>query len=501
MRAVTFLVLICLALGSAHADNVPGIGNMHFDYYSRDPNPVHVEFSHAATQTTLAKLVAPRSYIVTAPNVRRQGRNPLPASITTDSITIAFTDPDGQSWNDSVSDHAEKMGLSLEAAAGQLRPQQYIVRLNGVANPNRRNASQASIASFERQQDRLEGLIHYKITSSDIYVGDASDAFESINCMNRLNPIYFCTYTIDISDRIVAVASFVDFRMHGGRDYANRRARFIRDVICKFTDACRISKESFAFIGDHKHRVCIQQELPQKEIVIGFSRNITPAMSMYKTHPEWFDEVKHLSWRLNVPESYRSSAAIDRPEKTVSVVGALLYPSMTPLEPIDNQLRQELSATAGEVTHPREETCAEFSYLSFEDLGQRSITVELKAPVHRSARFSSVWKGLKCGDDDQPQLIRIPTHDFDVFRACRRAEDIIFSNNEDETLIRCPIFRNAQGRCVLNFLHKGWPVSISFRAQYRSEWRNIHDGVAAMLDRMTISRDPIPSDFSNPTKH
>jgi hypothetical protein len=473
---------------------------MYFDYFSRDPIPVHVEFSHAATQTTLAKLVAPRSYIVTAPNVRRQGRNPLPDSITTDSITIAFTDPNGQSWNDSVSDHAEKMGLSLEAAAGQLRPQQYIVRLSGVANPNRRNAQHASIASLERQPDRNEGLIHYKSETHDVYAGTPDDGFERIQCQAQMHPNFFCTYTFEISNKLVAEASFLDFRLHGGKSYANERVKFAYDVICKLANACKNSIKNPVFLGDQKRTVCIKQELPQKEIVIGFSRNITPAMPMYKTHPEWFDEVKHLSWRLDLPEPYRSSAAIDRPEKTVSVFGTLLYPHMTPLEPIDNQLRQQFSATAGEAPQPREGACAELSDLSFEDLYQRSITVELKAPVHRSARFSSVWKGLKCGDDDQPQLIRIPNYDFDVFRACRRAEDIIFSNNEDDTLIRCPIFRNAQGRCVLNFLHQGWPVSISFRAQYRSEWKNIHDGVAAMLDRMTISRDPIPSDFSSPTK-
>ena len=67
-------------------------------------------------------------------------------------------------------------------------------------------------------------------------MGAGSDSFEQINCSRQAHPVWFCTYEIDISDGVFAIASFLDFRMHGGRAYANERARVVREVVCRFTE-------------------------------------------------------------------------------------------------------------------------------------------------------------------------------------------------------------------------------------------------------------------------
>lgn len=490
------LAIACLAAGFAHADIVPGIGNMDFDIHSRDPNPIQVDFTHPKKQLKLEQATIPRAYIVFA-NVKRAGRNtPLPDKFGTNHIKIAFTDGDGLPWNDGVAKRSEMARVSPQEAAEQLRPQQYIAALRSVANPNRRNSSGAFIASHERQANRHEGLIHYKFSTGDIYIGNASDAFESIRCMAQLNPNYFCQYTIDISDQIVAEVSFLDFRLHGGRDYANRRARFVREVVCGFTDACTASRKPAVFVGDQKRNVCIKHAVPQKNVTISFSRNITPNMPIYKARPEWFDEVKDLFWRLKMPASFSTKAAADRPEITTAVMASFIFPQMAQTELVSYQLRQALEATVGDEKQTQEGPCTEYAEISFEEVGAQKIFVELNTPLHRSRSYNSLLAFRECEDF---QGKRASDLDFDIFIACRQPDRILFRSNE-KTMMSCPIFSNTGGDCSLIFDRDGWPLRVSFRAKQRTNWRAIQHAVNALLDETTVSRDPIRLDANEHVK-
>jgi|GEM_PF-3216176 len=490
MRFAVCLSLAVIANAPARADVIPGMASgTSSDYFSLDSSPVHVDFTQAKSRWKV-ELNIPRKYIVFANIPRQNPRTPLPDNIATNHINIAFSDPDGEAWNEVVAKRAADLGIAPEFAAKQLRPQQYIVRLNVVTNPNRRAAHQAGIAMHERQRDRYQGLIHYKFISNDIYVGDESDDFESISCFGQLNPIYFCTYTIEISSDIVASASFLDFRLHGGRAYANKRANFLREVVCRFTDECKKSSVRLSrFIGDQKIRVCTKYELPSKEVAIGFSRNITPNMPIYKTRPEWFEEVKDLFWRLRIPSHFSTSRSFDRPDITVAEAsGFFLYPQFVPSAPISARLRWELGASApSEEPPPRE--CTEYMELSLEEMAERDIQIKLTAPVHRSSEYGSLsTPQQKCAGQT-----RVPERDFDVFIACKTDSGSVRFWGPDETYPRlsCPIFSSGSGNCTLAYERDGWPVWISFREVRKSDWRTILEGANAFLDKATISRDVI----------
>ena len=69
-------------------------------------------------------------------------------------------------------------------------------------------------------------------------MGGEGDEFLQAYCYNPLNDVYFCKYNFEIVKDIAADASFLDFRAHGGRDYANRRVRLARQVVCRFIADC-----------------------------------------------------------------------------------------------------------------------------------------------------------------------------------------------------------------------------------------------------------------------
>ncbi|WP_157644305.1 hypothetical protein [Bradyrhizobium sp. WSM2793] len=43
---------------------------------------------------------------------------------------------------------------------------------------------------------------------------------------------------MSITEGVVAQVRFVDFRLFGGRAYANRRLRFVREVVCRYLTRC-----------------------------------------------------------------------------------------------------------------------------------------------------------------------------------------------------------------------------------------------------------------------
>ena len=62
-------------------------------------------------------------------------------------------------------------------------------------------------------------------------------SLRTIRCrrdLERSHPSFFCNYEIILSPDVRATASFIDFRMHGGRDFANERIANIREVLCGF---------------------------------------------------------------------------------------------------------------------------------------------------------------------------------------------------------------------------------------------------------------------------
>ena len=416
------------------------------DFFSLDSAPVQVDFTSPNLREaakTLAHLRIPRSYIVRAENYSIR-KGPLPDHIATPALAVRFIDS-GEAWT----------MASMKLGDYQLRPREYYVWLRANANPNGRIDRQATIAGYGsvRQPDRYEGLVHFS-GGKEVYVGDASDSFESISCFQQLNPQWFCTYQIEIGEEFSVSATFLDFRMHGGRAYANERARFVREFVCKFTD-CELDEmrrsrlATRPFIGDQKRNVCIARELPQKIVTLGLLANLQ------STFPSAV--MQRIFWRLRVPDYFREQDAWPRTDASSGLFGAVLFPEMVPSAPIEGELRkawltipvpdQERPAF---MVAPTETPCLAHAELSLEELAQRTVHFHLRRP------------------DTYPVSAEItpPSQCAASLGASRYL-------------------------CSVRFLRDGWHVNISFGSQ-GSDVERIRDQVNSWLDRVTLSRDPVP---------
>ena len=417
------------------------------EFFSLDPSPVQVDLtspSKKEASRVRAELRIPRSYIVRADGYSSR-KGSLPDQIATQGIAIRFIDS-GEAWTVA----SKKLGDQ------QMRWREYQVSLRSIANPNGRTDRQASLAGYGhiRQPDRYEGLIHYS-GSSEIFVGDASDLFESISCSEAANPNWFCTYEIDIGDTIAVSAKFADFRLHGGRAYANQRAQFVRELVCKLTDCesedvRRGRLVARPFIGDQKRSVCIARELPQKTVALGLPANVRSSFPAAVT--------QQALWRLRVPAYFSVQETWPRTDAGGSLFGALLYPEMVPSAPIEGELRNAwLTIPAGDqeraafLVASTDTPCLASAELSLEELARRTIHFQLRAPA------------------DYPISAEISSPS------------------------QCANLRGASRHyCFVRFLRDGWHVEISFGSHWRGDVETIRNQVSSWLDRVTLGRDPLP---------
>jgi len=452
LRLPAILVACCLAAGCGDC-----LYRGHCtdpDHFSVDPTPLQIDLKREKPGSTrtdaFAQLRVPRSYVVFA-NHHDSRKGPLPERFATNHFAIKFIEG-GEAWNVAF-DRLRKIKGS-ELADRELRPNAYRVYLGANANPNWRTDHQASLASDGvRQPAGYEGLIHYS-GGQEVYVGDPSDAFTSIKCSKPSHPGVFCTYSIPITEKISANATFVDFRRHGGREYANRRARFIRETVCKFTDCDANEPDSGIaaarpYIGDQKRSVCIARDIPQKIVTMGLETNVASEMPAAVTQQTF--------WRLRVPAYFHAQDAWPRTSASRILLGAVLYPEMVPAAQIDGELRQEwLTVPVDDderpafLPAPRNTPCLVHAEISFEELAERKIYITVRPPGDYPQTFTAI-STPRCGEAGMSHHI-----------------------------------------CVIHPLLDGWHVDVSFRSKWRDAADDIRERVKSYLDRITLSRDPVP---------
>jgi hypothetical protein len=211
----------------------------HF-HYSLDESPVRVVLVNNSGRRDFPILTVPRSYIYYAEGAPPSTAGPLPDSIETSNLGLAFADPDGQAWSVAVEKRAARNSSSSRAAAEALRTDRYKVKLL-TANMQFAAAMRKTVTGMRTSTGRLYGPEEYvgKISIMTYYVGDASDEFITATCHNPLNPHFLCEYLFMVDDGdVFGQVVFSDFRAFGGRDYANRRIRLARETICRFTEEC-----------------------------------------------------------------------------------------------------------------------------------------------------------------------------------------------------------------------------------------------------------------------
>jgi len=188
-------------------------------------------------------LIVPRAYVVFVNRAPPSSKGPLPSQLSSDEVELVFVDGSGEPWSVAVAERSRRDGLDRATAGQRMRAEETKVQIHPSKMPTAAyaDATRADVlrSAPKRQDDDFEGLAHYKgVASYSNYVGEPADEFFSVQCEGRLHPVYLCNYTMSITEGVVARVGFVDFRLNGGRAYANRRLRFVREVVCRYLTRC-----------------------------------------------------------------------------------------------------------------------------------------------------------------------------------------------------------------------------------------------------------------------
>jgi hypothetical protein len=229
-------LMVVLATVSASAQGRwPAEFMASFDFYSIDMTPVAVTLRNPNDADSAHKtlLHIPRAAIVYANNYDASRMPQLPDAIETNDIQLALTYPDGKPLSLHAAEMAAAEKISAAAAIKALRLQQYSGNV-GYSAPNNpwEELVREGLARLEIV-DTYEGMPH---GPADNYLGQQGiDEFMHVHCYPEATPIYFCSTEMRIGPTLVAQVSFADFRFHGGRAYANERARKFREIVCRYT--------------------------------------------------------------------------------------------------------------------------------------------------------------------------------------------------------------------------------------------------------------------------
>jgi hypothetical protein len=208
------------------------------DFHSTDLAPVEVALRNLNDPDPAHKisLRLPRAAITYANGYDSRRLSQIPDAIETDHLQLSLTYPDGNPLSVEARNEAGKQGISEGAAKKALRAREYSAFLgySPPANPWEERVRER--LSHLAILDQYEGLPHAK---ADTYVGQSGvDEFLELRCNPQATPGYFCTANMLVgrvrSSVLSSQVAFSDFRFHGGRAYANDRARRCRPIVCRF---------------------------------------------------------------------------------------------------------------------------------------------------------------------------------------------------------------------------------------------------------------------------
>ncbi|BCJ90522.1 hypothetical protein IZ6_12570 [Terrihabitans soli] len=207
-------------------------------YFSTDQAPVRVKlFNQKLGKVGIANV--PRAYIVWLSD-RLASDGPLPNEIDADQFDIMFTDR-GEPWTVAVSKLANDNKISITDAGASLRPSMIWAIIRTTSKPGRMAKMAAGDkARYTPQSASAYGLTMYRNggSSFEYYFGEPGDAFSSVRCAGPQSNKILCGFAVDITSDVDAEVLFSDFRVHGGRDWANERVRFAKREICSLLGRC-----------------------------------------------------------------------------------------------------------------------------------------------------------------------------------------------------------------------------------------------------------------------
>lgn len=194
-----------------------------------------------SNEPVVARGKVPRAYIFFASPYDHADAERIPNEIWTPRLGVMLTAPSGEPYSVSLDRFAAEKHLSAESAGKELRLSSATIHVypalrDDVLDPLRSRSLRHTEPRIGETPDGL-GMYGFDPRGPLTFLDPNNPAVRRIGCMlnvERSRPEHYCDYEIILADNLVAKASFVDFRLHGGRQFARERMAEIRDTLCQF---------------------------------------------------------------------------------------------------------------------------------------------------------------------------------------------------------------------------------------------------------------------------
>jgi hypothetical protein len=249
--------LLSMALTSpVLADRIPYYFSGTQYYNSTSMEPVTVNFmwpDYNRPESKIRDTVhLPRAYIVFAAGYasrptknlgkyfaesQRHGYDRLPDTIQTNTVRILATYPDGEPYSVALRKWGRKareeyMGTKLAHA------KLYIAQLTYISDSHPMPLAMHTV-KYEKGEALLEydGLLYNPKRSNPNYYNKPSDPYFFASCsdpLEKARPAFMCKYAIPLGPNYLAMVDFLDFRLFGGRAFADERIGAFQRAMCQY---------------------------------------------------------------------------------------------------------------------------------------------------------------------------------------------------------------------------------------------------------------------------
>lgn len=168
---------------------------------------------------------------------QRHGYERLPDTIQTDTVSILATYPDGAPYSVALRKWGKKareeyMGTKLAHANLYIARVTYISDSHPMplASHTVKNEKGAELAEYD-------GLLYNPKRSNPNYYNKPADPFFFASCsdpLDRAKPGFMCRYAVPLGSNYLAMVDFLDFRLFGGRAFADERIGTFQRAMCRY---------------------------------------------------------------------------------------------------------------------------------------------------------------------------------------------------------------------------------------------------------------------------
>jgi hypothetical protein len=240
------LFLVGHPAGTAVADSLPRVCDGPRCYASTQLDSIVVKLVTELSDPQFSRLEIPRAYITAAVGYNQRVNPTLPAEVKTQHLELNVVWPDARPYTIERRE-ISKARITSETDLSLWRRNNFLV-VKRISSPefytNYVDQKKAQADRGEAVQSTDDGLTRRALNAAEFAYGDrGSNEFTFIDCLRRSNPWHFCQYHILIPPDVLVVASFADYRISGGRQFANERSSFVKRFVCGLLPSCRKTEQ------------------------------------------------------------------------------------------------------------------------------------------------------------------------------------------------------------------------------------------------------------------